>query len=32
MNEVTDTQKKKFDNAVRMDQPFSLNKELQPKP
>ncbi len=32
MTEVTDTQKKKFDDAVKMDQPFSLNKEMQPKP
>ncbi len=30
--EVTDTQKKKFDDAVKLDQPFNLNKELQPKP
>jgi len=32
MTEVTDTQKKKFDDAVKMDQPFSLKKELQQKP
>jgi general secretion pathway protein D len=30
--EVTGAQKQKFNDAVRMDQPFSLNKELQPKP
>jgi general secretion pathway protein D len=32
MTEVTDTQKKKFNDAVKLDQPFSLNKELQLKP
>jgi len=32
MTEVTNTQKKKFDDAIKLDQPFSLNKELQPKP
>jgi len=31
MTEVTDSQKKKFDDAVRMDQPFSLEGELKPK-
>jgi general secretion pathway protein D len=32
MAEVTETQKQKFDEAVKMDQPFSLDKELQLKP
>jgi general secretion pathway protein D len=32
MTEVTDTQKQKFGDAVRMDKPFSLDKELQLKP
>ena len=32
MSEVTETQKQKFGEAVRMDQPFSLDKELQLKP
>ncbi|HYS43881.1 MAG TPA: type II secretion system secretin GspD [Geobacteraceae bacterium] len=32
MAEVTETQKQKFGEAVRMDQPFSLDKELQLKP
>jgi general secretion pathway protein D len=30
--EVTETQKQKFGEAVKMDQPFSLDKELQLKP
>ena len=32
MADVTVTQKQKFGEAVRMDQPFSLDKELQLKP
>jgi len=32
MTEVTETQKQKFGEAIRMDQPFSLDKELQLKP
>ncbi len=32
MAEVTEAQKQKFGEAVRMDQPFSLDKELQLKP
>jgi general secretion pathway protein D len=32
MTEVTDAQKKKFDNAIKMDQPFNPNIEMQPKP
>jgi general secretion pathway protein D len=32
MTEVTGAQKKKFDDAVKLDQPFSLDKELRLKP
>ena len=32
MTEITDTQKKKFDDAVKLNQPFSLDKELKLKP
>ena len=32
MAEVTGTQKEKFGDAVRMDQPLNLDKELQLKP
>ncbi|HYS42995.1 MAG TPA: type II secretion system protein GspD, partial [Geobacteraceae bacterium] len=30
--EVTGAQKQKFNEAIKMDQPFSLDKELQLKP
>jgi general secretion pathway protein D len=32
MTEITNTQKKKFDDAVKLDRPFTLDKELQLKP
>jgi general secretion pathway protein D len=32
MTEITDGQKKKFDDSVKMDKPFSLNEVIQPKP